>query len=417
MKNTFARLFGALLGDPRLCAFEQRLFNSISLLNAVANLGGAFRFLVAGSHLFLLLLHLGSGGLFLLLYCWSRLRNSNRRFYWPFVIAMAAFLFVNVLGNAGSAGGAHYYLTPAVAIAVILSRSGRTTAIAITLFAMATTSLLVIEQHHPAWISSHETAEDRFWDVLTNLVFAQLFTGVLVMVLAANLHQERKKSERLLLNILPEPIAEELKRHDRVEPRQYDASVLFTDFVGFTKIAAGLTPQELVAELDGHFRQFDRIVKKHGLEKIKTIGDAFMAVGGLPKFNKTHAVDCVLAALEIQELMEEIANKHAIEGRPCWKTRIGVHSGPLIAGVIGQEKFAYDVWGETVNTASRMESSGVVGRVNISSETYERVKDSFECKHRGKVVAKNIGEIDMYLVVRSHHHGPESPCGGASPFT
>jgi len=218
-------------------------------------------------------------------------------------------------------------------------------------------------------------------------------------VLTKNLNQERAKSDSLLLNILPASVAEELKMRDSVSPRHYEsASVLFTDFVGFTQIAEGMTPDELVAELDACFSRFDAIARKHKLEKIKTIGDSYMAVGGVPAANRTHAVDSALAALEIQRFMTELAAKKAALNQPCWQLRIGVHTGPLVAGVIGGEKFAYDVWGDTVNTASRLESSGVAGRINISAATYEQVKGLFVCEHRGKILAKNKGEIDMYFV-------------------
>ncbi|HEY7544042.1 MAG TPA: adenylate/guanylate cyclase domain-containing protein [Blastocatellia bacterium] len=399
MQETISRIFSLLFGDPRRSSLEHRLLNTISLLNAVTNIGGAFRYLDFENQLLLFLLHLLSGILFLVFYYFSRFKNAYRLLYWPFVLLIVIFLSANILDNAGSLGGAHYYLIPALVIAVVLSGKARNTAVAISLFAALTVVLLMIERYRPAWITPYQRSEDRFADVLISLVFAQIFTGILVMVLIRDLNLERKKSDRLLLNILPESIAEELKREDRVEPLHYDsASVLFTDFVGFTRIAEGLTCQDLIAELDNCFCQFDRIAKKHGLEKIKTIGDAYMAAGGLPAPSLTHAVDCVLAGLEIARCMEEMAKKKAADSQPYWQVRIGIHTGHLVAGVIGREKFSYDVWGDTVNTASRMESSGAAGRVNISSETYKRVKEFFECEHRGKVSAKNKGEIDMYFV-------------------
>jgi class 3 adenylate cyclase len=184
-----------------------------------------------------------------------------------------------------------------------------------------------------------------------------------------------------------------------VQPVDYEsASVLFTDFVGFTQIAEGFTPQQLIEELDSCYSQIDLIAKKHKLEKIKTIGDAYMAVGGVPLTNRTHAVDCVLAALEIEQVVSHLREQEMAESRPYWQIRIGIHSGDLVAGVVGSEKFSYDVWGDTVNTASRLESSGVAGRINISGATYELIKHFFDCEFRGKVAAKNKGEIDMYFV-------------------
>jgi class 3 adenylate cyclase len=176
------------------------------------------------------------------------------------------------------------------------------------------------------------------------------------------------------------------------------ASVLFADIVGFTRIAEGLTPKQLVGELDEYFRHFDRVVRRRHLEKIKTIGDAYMAVGGIPQPNRTHAVDCVLAALEIRDLMQALAADASRQNRPQFQLRIGVHTGELVAGVIGRSKFSYDVWGDTVNTASRLESAGAPARVNVSAATYALIAEFFACEHRGNIGAKNKGPIDMYFV-------------------
>lgn len=217
--------------------------------------------------------------------------------------------------------------------------------------------------------------------------------------LYSELDAEKQKSDKLLLNVLPVEIANELKIYGKVEPVYYESvSVVFTDFKGFTQLAEKMTPRELVDELDFCFSYFDRVVDKYGLEKLKTIGDSYMCASGIPKPHPTHAFDAVLAALEILQFME-LRKKHKFyENTPYWDIRIGIHSGPILAGVIGNNKFSYDVWGDTVNTASRMESSGVPGDVNISQATFELVKDFFECEHRGKILAKNKGELDMYLV-------------------
>ena len=175
---------------------------------------------------------------------------------------------------------------------------------------------------------------------------------------------------------------------------------MFTDFKGFTQIAEGLTPQELIKELDDCFSQFDRITERYNLEKLKTIGDSYMCAGGIPKVNATHAIDSCLAALEIQSFMNQLKAQKQKNNVPYWELRLGIHSGPVMAGVVGEKKFAYDIWGDTVNTASRMESSGTAGRVNISYSTYELVKDFFECEYRGEVSAKNKGKVKMYYLNR-----------------
>ena len=215
------------------------------------------------------------------------------------------------------------------------------------------------------------------------------------------LNRDKIKIDNLLLNILPASIAKELKENGVVQPVYYEsATIVFTDFVGFTRISEKLKPAELVAELDKLFSIFDHVMDKYSLEKLKTIGDGYMFAGGVPAANKNSAMKCVLAAIEIQEQMKLVNEEKVKMGMPVFELRIGVNTGPLMAGVVGKKKFGYDVWGDSVNLASRMESSGKAGRVNISHSTYESVKDYFETEARGEVFAKNKGAIAMYFVKR-----------------
>ncbi len=210
---------------------------------------------------------------------------------------------------------------------------------------------------------------------------------------------ERDRSQDLLLNILPEETARELESNGHAKTRFYDSvTVLFTDFKGFSTIAGKLTPIELVAELNDYFMAFDEIMGKYNLEKIKTIGDAYMCAGGIPSVNDTHPLDAVKAALAMQAYMEKRKLEKDLTGVAGWELRIGIHTGPVVAGVVGKKKYAYDIWGDTVNIASRMESNGEPGKVNISASTYHQISEHFQCIYRGKISAKNIGEVDMYFV-------------------
>ncbi len=207
--------------------------------------------------------------------------------------------------------------------------------------------------------------------------------------------REKEKSDKLVADMFPKTTADELKASGRAKWDKYEmATVLFSDIQGFTKIAEHMNPEMLIDELDKFFFHFDSVVEKYNIEKIKTIGDAYMAAGGIPEKNSTNPVEVVLAALEMQHYMHELKKTNA----DIWDLRIGIHTGPVIAGVVGHKKLSYDIWGDTVNTASRMESSGVAGKVNISGTTYSLVKNYFVCEYRGKLPVKYKGNIDMYFV-------------------
>ncbi len=209
-----------------------------------------------------------------------------------------------------------------------------------------------------------------------------------------DLKAEKKKSDDLLLNILPSEIAEELKNKGETAARHFDmVSVLFTDFVNFTGISSSLSPTELVKEIDICFKAFDGIIEKNGLEKIKTIGDAYLAVCGMPETDNDHATKVIKAAMDIKNF---VAERKKNGGK--FEIRLGIHSGPLVAGIVGVKKFAYDIWGDTVNLASRMESNSESGKINISEATYQLIKDQFNCTPRGKIEVKNKGMIEMYYV-------------------
>tara|TARA_R110000744_G_scaffold175510_3_gene294279 strand:+ start:1543 stop:3204 length:1662 start_codon:yes stop_codon:yes gene_type:complete len=210
--------------------------------------------------------------------------------------------------------------------------------------------------------------------------------------------KEKRKSEMLLLNILPEDTAKELKANGKVKAKQYDSvTVLFTDFKGFTSYSEKLSPEALVETVDFYFSKFDTIIDKHGLEKIKTIGDAYMCAGGLHDTKEDHPQRMVNAAFEIAAFVEE-TKKDVAASELTFDIRIGINTGPVVAGVVGTQKFAYDIWGDTVNVASRMESMSEPGRINISENTYVLIKNQFDCEARGGISVKNRGVMEMYFV-------------------
>jgi class 3 adenylate cyclase len=214
----------------------------------------------------------------------------------------------------------------------------------------------------------------------------------------ARLAIERNRAEEILLNILPKDTADELKANGRVESRNYkQTTVMFTDFKGFTRVSEKIPGNQLVESIDYYFKKFDDIITKNNLEKIKTIGDSYMCAGGLPTSNKSNPIDAVKASIEIMKFVNETHNNPP-EGIYPFEVRIGLNTGPLVAGVVGTKKFQYDIWGNTVNIASRMESSAEEGKINISDNTYQLIKEYFECKYRGEIEVKNAGLQKMYYV-------------------
>ncbi|HRG57873.1 MAG TPA: adenylate/guanylate cyclase domain-containing protein [Bacteroidia bacterium] len=209
----------------------------------------------------------------------------------------------------------------------------------------------------------------------------------------------KKKSEELLLNILPAEVADELKKTGEAKAKSFTmVTVMFTDFKGFTNVSEKVSAELLVAEIHYCFSAFDKIIQKYKIEKIKTIGDAYLCASGLPVSNYSHAKDMVSAAIEIKDFILQRKKEKELKGELPFEIRIGLHTGPVVAGIVGIKKYAYDIWGDTVNIAARMEQNSETGKINISGSTYELVKENFNCLHRGKIDAKNKGMIDMYFV-------------------
>lgn len=223
--------------------------------------------------------------------------------------------------------------------------------------------------------------------------------SIIIYTQRNRIKREKNKSEDLLLNILPKDVAEELKLKGNTEAKLFkNVTVLFSDFKSFTEISEQLSPDELVKLINEHFSEFDRIMMKYGIEKIKTIGDSYMAVGGLPIENSNNATSVINAALEIQNYLQHLNQEKRKNNLPYFEARIGIHTGPVVAGVVGLKKYSYDVWGDTVNTASRMENACDVGKINVSETTYLAAKEVFKFEFRGNVQVKSKGLMNMYYV-------------------
>ncbi len=325
----------------------------------------------------------------------------------PVLLVVNAHLHVATLSYLlGRDAGIHFFLFPiALTPFLFFSPSSMRYIRVIFLFSISLmTGLTLLYDSHPPY---YKLAPDVL-DVIEN---ASLITGLMTTIalmyylytaserVEGRLHDEREKSERLLLNILPREVADELKEHAPPAPVSYDSvTIAFTDFQDFSKAAGELSPVDLLRELNDCFTRFDAAMEANGLEKLRTVGDSYMYAGGIPSSTRTHAVDAVLAAIEIQAFMFETRSVRMNAGRTFWQARLGIHTGPLVAGIVGRKKFTYDVWGDTVNQARRMESSCEPGKINVSRETFEATRDFFDAVSRGMVITNKGESFEMFFV-------------------
>jgi class 3 adenylate cyclase len=270
------------------------------------------------------------------------------------------------------------------------------------IFSILACLILIVAVIFQSNITAHFVGLDPYISQIVNISFTGFICLILISSLSVlidkseeSLMAERKKSDDLLHNILPANIIRDLKESGKTIPKRHkNVTILFTDFEGFTELVASMSAITLVNELNDIFGRFDEIMEETEVEKIETIGDAYMAACGLEKEMTNHAANCIRAAQMMLSYLEERNKSHEIK----WRMRVGIHSGTAVAGVVGQKKFAYDLFGDTINTASRIESAGETGKINISSSTYELIKNDFTCLSRGKIFAKGKGELEMYFV-------------------
>jgi class 3 adenylate cyclase len=310
---------------------------------------------------------------------------------------IGVLLFLYFLGY--SSGVAVIYFLIIIMPYMTFPRKARKSAHAFSLLGCLTLIVTVLLQSK---INAHYDVMDPYLLQVINISITGFICLTLVWSLSVlidrseeSLMAEQKKSDDLLHNILPVNIAKDLKETGRTIPKRHkNATILFTDFKGFTELVASISEITLVNELNDIFGRFDEIVEESGVEKIETIGDAYVAACGLEEEITEHAFNCIIAAQKMLSYLEERNRKHEIK----WRMRIGIHSGPIVAGVVGKKKFRYDLFGDTINTASRMESAGEPGKINISGPTFQLVKNDINCNYRGKIHAKGKGELEMYFV-------------------
>ncbi|MBU3013115.1 adenylate/guanylate cyclase domain-containing protein [Polaribacter vadi] len=310
---------------------------------------------------------------------------------------MSVLLFLYLLGY--SSGVAVVCFLIIILPYMTFPKKARNIAHVFSILACLTLIVTVVFQSN---ITSHFKGLDPYLSQIVNISF----TGLICLILIASmsilidkseesLMAEQKKSDDLLRNILPANIIRDLKESGKTIPKRHkNVTVLFTDFEGFTELVASISAVTLVNELNDIFGRFDEIMEETEVEKIETIGDAYMAACGLEKEMTNHAANCIRAAQMMQSYLVKRNKSHEIK----WRMRVGIHSGTVVAGVVGKKKFAYDLFGDTINTASRIESAGEVGKINISSSTHELIKNEFACLSRGKILAKGKGELEMYFV-------------------
>ncbi len=344
----------------------------------------------------------GSNGLLALMFSFVLYFNSKgwrvlASTWFTATAYIGAILFLYLLGYASGVYVIFYIII--ITPYMTFPQKARKLAVGFSILGVLTLILSVVLQSS---INAHYEVMDPYFLQMVNISTTGLICLTIAWTLSVlidrsekSLQAEQKRSDDLLHNILPVNVAKDLKETGKTVPKRHKSvTILFTDFKGFTELVASIPAITLVNELNDIFGRFDEIVEEAGVEKIETIGDAYVAASGLEEEITQHAINCITAAKEMLSYLEERNKHHEIK----WSMRVGIHSGPIVAGVVGKKKFSYDLFGDTINTASRMESSGEAGKINISGPTLQLVKDDIDYDYRGKIHAKGKGEMEMYFV-------------------
>lgn len=402
------RLIRICVGNREMFHYEHRIFNGMVLMASLAALGATIVNITLNLGGMLTAVTGFSSVALLFLFYLSRYKNMFYVSISPVAFIVAVTLSAAYFFNGGIDGPVPMlFLAPILVFSIIIK--GKRNFYPIVFFSGILLLLFFVEYLYPELVIRYNSRMGRFLDVAVSEFFAIVLTTVAVTFVVNYYHYEnhrsreaKQKADDLLLNILPGKVAMELQEKGKVTPEEYDlVTIMFTDFKDFTDLVHKGESENLVYKLDTIFSEFDRLIDKYGLEKIKTIGDGYMCAGGLPESNKTHAIDVCLAALEILFFVKTLNEvKYMFNKERFWGIRIGIHTGSATAGVIGKKKFSYDIWGDAVNVASRMESHGKTGKISISEDTYHMVKHYFDCEIRGNVKIKNRGIKKIYHLTR-----------------
>lgn len=391
MRNN--RLLEKLIASVQVERLDRRIYNILLLIASCAGPLVIIGNILQGLHILAIVNPVIITSVIIYLYYLSIVKNLMYKFFLCFIFLV--FTAVQWIYNGGgSTGGMQYFFMWTFISATILIR-GRALVLYVVLNSLVLLGLLTYEFLDGSYIIQYSDDTSRYIDVIISASLTFILASLMIRVIYNEIDKERLKSEQLLLNILPQKIISELKEKGRTSPEIFsDVTVIFSDIVGFTEISTKLPVEILISELNEIFTMYDTIIEKNNCERIKTIGDAYLAVCGLPEYNQSHCENAVRAAIEMLQYIESRNRVHQNK----WEIRIGIHTGHVIGSVVGIKKYIYDVFGDTVNTASRLESLSEPMKINISMDVMKNLNGSFRFEDRGLIKVKGKTEMNMFYV-------------------